>query len=465
MKKDFEFDLIFLSQNINSKAKPFMNKLSIHYSSLAKSLSSISGINLFDDLIHKFEIKNLVGSELPKKQRKRGFSSWNKFYTGILGFIAGCECLDDFDWYGKDPLFFKLTNSPSSLTVGKFLRSFRVKDIEKIRRLIPVLALRIRLTIESQCHKIVFKMDSTDHQQYGKKSEGVAFGYKKQLCLNSQNLFDDKGILYGFKLRAGNTHSSIDATELLYETFSKIPIKIKKYFVADSAYSTMEIYNTLLTHRCNFVINLKNNVWQPILTKNRKRMKWASTKLRFFDSETCQISSALYPLKGLANRAFLRVVFIRTINLNPTKEDNHPYRYYAVVTDMSDSEMSDENVLRFYRRRSQVENNIKDMKNGLDFHHFPCMSLKANNVWGLIGVIAYNLMRYASFAVVPERGCFIETTRKRIVAIAGEVITHARSIEIRMMSYIHQEVCRVKAMMNSVITVDANRLRPRDFKT
>ncbi|NOT80194.1 MAG: hypothetical protein HOP07_14455 [Bacteriovoracaceae bacterium] len=53
---------------------------------------------------------------------------------------------------------------------------------------------------------------------------------------------------------------------------------------------------------------------------------------------------------------------------------------------------------------------------------------------------------------------FLETTRKRIVAIAGEVITHARSIEIRMMNYIYKEVCRVKAIMNSVFTVDANRL-------
>jgi hypothetical protein len=162
----------------------------------------------------------------------------------------------------------------------------------------------------------------------------------------------------------------------------------------------------------------------------------------------------------------LRVVFIRAENKNPTKEDNFPYRYYAVVTDMSESEMSDENILKFYRRRSQVENNIKDLKNGFDFHHFPCMSLKANNVWGLMGVIAYNLMIYASFAVVPDRGCFIKTTRRKIVTIAGEVITHARSVEIKMMNYFYQEVCRVKAIMNSVITVDANRLKAQlAFKT
>ena len=75
-----------------------MNKLSINYTSFAKSLSSFSGLNLFDDLIHKFEIKNLLGHELPKKKRKRGFTSWNKFYAGILGFIAGIDCIDDFNW-------------------------------------------------------------------------------------------------------------------------------------------------------------------------------------------------------------------------------------------------------------------------------------------------------------------------------------------------------------------------------
>ena len=95
----------------------------------------------------------------------------------------------------------------------------------------------------------------------------------------------------------------------------------------------------------------------------------------------------------------------------------------------------------------------------MDFHHFPSMSLRGNNVWGLIGVIAYNLMRYASFMVVPEKGCFIKTTRKRIVTIAGELISHARSIEIKIINYAYQEVCRIKAMINkSVIKVDAKSL-------
>jgi hypothetical protein len=435
-----------------------MNKLSINFTPFAKSLSSFSGLKIFDDLIHKFEIKNLVGVHLPAKERDRGFSSWNKFQAIILGFVAGFDCLDDFGWFANDPLFAKLTGSPSPVTLGRFLKSFKPRKVELLQELLPILGLKIRRTLEPNVHKIIFTMDSSDHQQYGLKSEGVDFGYRKFRCLNSQNLFDDKGICYGFKLRKGNTYSAVDAPEMLYQAFSKIPKHIKKQFRADSAYSSSEIYNVCLNQNCNFVICLKENVWSSVLAKNRRHIKWQKTRLQFFDSDKCEIGSCLYPLKGLAGgRSFLRVVFIRTVRLDPTKEDKHPYHYYAVVTDMNESEMSHEHILKFYRKRSQVENNIKDIKNGMDFHHFPSMSLRGNNVWGLIGIIAYNLMRYTSFMVVPSIGCFIKTTRKKIVTIAGEVISHARSIEIKIMNYMYQEVCRVKAMINKS-KVDAKSL-------
>ncbi|MCM2350856.1 MAG: hypothetical protein NDI69_12610 [Bacteriovoracaceae bacterium] len=90
-----------------------MTKLSIKVTSNAKTLSSFSGLHLFSDLISKFEIKSFLGTFLPQKQRDRGFTSFQKLYSGILGFVAGAECLDDFDWLGHDPLFHELTGSPS----------------------------------------------------------------------------------------------------------------------------------------------------------------------------------------------------------------------------------------------------------------------------------------------------------------------------------------------------------------
>ena len=151
------------------------------------------------------------------------------------------------------------------------------------------------------------------------------FGYRKFRCLNSQSIFDEKGLCYGFKLRSGNTHSVVDIPEMLYNALKKIPKHIKKQFRADSAYSSMEIYNTCLNQKCNFEIALKENVWSSVLTKNRNHLRWKKTSLQFFESDSCEISSGLYTLKGLGDgRNFLRVVFIRAKKRRRSEDDKYP---------------------------------------------------------------------------------------------------------------------------------------------
>ena len=171
-----------------------MNKLSFNYTSNAKSISSFAGLKIYDDLIHKFDVRKLFGPILPKKERSVGHTSWNKFCTLVLGFVAGFECLDDFDFHGQDPLFSKLTNSPSSTTLGKFLKVFTQRQVEQIQELLPKYALALRLSLTPDLNKITFIMDASDHQQYGLKTEGVTFGHKKIRCVSSQMIFDEKAV-------------------------------------------------------------------------------------------------------------------------------------------------------------------------------------------------------------------------------------------------------------------------------
>jgi hypothetical protein len=82
---------------------------------------------------------------------------------------------------------------------------------------------------------------------------------------------------------------------------------------------------------------------------------------------------------------------------------------------------------------------IKCLKQGMDFYHFPCRSLKANKVWGLMGIMAYNLMRVVSFTI-SKKGCFVDTVRRKVVLMAGEFIKSARYLEIRLMDYILRSI-------------------------
>lgn len=442
-----------------------MNRLSIKVTSNAKTLSSISGLHIFADLFQKFEIQSLIQSCLPKKKRNSGWKSSEKLACGVLGFISGAQCLDDFDWLGLDPLFHEMTNSPSSITMGKFLRSFSPRQIEQLKNSVATIAMKQRLWLEPKMHKIVFRIDATTHEQFGKKMEGVEWCYKKINCLSSQTMFDDKGLCYGFNLREGAVHTSVGAIEMMENAFNTVPTGITKYLVADSGYASLDVYNHLLTKEVNFALCLGEKVWGSLLKNYGNKITWQKTRLKFFDSEKCELGSILYPLKGLAKkRSHLRVVFIRAKKKVISAGDNHPYHYYAIVTDMERSEMNDEHLIRFYRKRAIVETNIKDLKQGMDFYHFPCQKLNANRVWGQLGIIAYNLMRLTSFTI-SKNGCFINTVRKKIVMIAGELVRHARYLEIRTMDYLSKEVERLKMILCRLFfEIDKDRLRPFSFE-
>lgn len=125
-----------------------------------------------------------------------------------------------------------------------------------------------------------------------------------------------------------------------------VPKSIQKFFVADSAYASTNIYNTLLNNNVNFAICLPETVWGSLLKNYGSKVTWRETNIRFFDSNKCQIGDIIYPKKGLSmGKTFLRVIFIRTKKKEIKAGDNHPYHYYAIVTNMSNAEMTNERII------------------------------------------------------------------------------------------------------------------------
>ena len=333
-----------------------------------KDLTGLSGLIFFRDLIKSLGLSALIYELLPNKIRKSGISSIDKFLTGIYGFIGGAECIADLDQLGTDPLFSKITKPLNSTTMGKFLYKFQLKHIQKIGLALPKLCLLLRLKLNFS-GKVILAMDATHHQQYGEYMEGVEYSdYKKMNCLSSQNLFDQYGFCYGFDLREGAKHTSIGAIQMLSNVLPKLNKAGKEVeFIADSGYAATAIYDCLITNNTNFAICLPETVWGPLLKKNEYLLGFRKTKIKFFKSNKCQIGSCFYTPKKLKTRGFLRVVFIRAKRKRIHREDKRHYDYYAIVTTFSEKEKSDEKIIRFYRKRANCENFIKDLKYGMDF--------------------------------------------------------------------------------------------------
>ena len=405
-----------------------------------KALSANGGLIFLNQLIEQLDLETKLSNFLPVKKKERGITSFTKFKSGLMSFASGSDCIDDLNELREEALFKELClGGISARAMGDFLRSFSSMSLENLGNELSDIALNLRMRTHPDDLDFILTMDSTPHEQTGQKMEGVKWNYKNLWCLDSQNAYDQFGYSYGFELRPGNTFSAEGSEVMIRKIFKKIPKNMKRYFRADSAYGRVSVYNELINANVNFAIVLRENLGRHVrkMLLNQHSMKWLKTRTIFFDSNECETACGLYPIKDLAGgKRYLRVIFIRAkkkgvqLSLLDNLEDG--YEYYSIITNMDRSEKSDEEIIEFYRGRANAENFIREQKNGYDFHHFPCKKLSANKAYGLIGTIAYNMMRNLSFYLV-KGGCFAKKIRNKLIKLPCLVVRHARRLTVRLM--------------------------------
>jgi len=191
------------------------------------------GIIFFDQLWEKLNLSKQLRRMLPKKLKNKGPTQINKFKSLLFSFAVGNDCLDDLDELRGDCFFRELTNGGvAARTMGDFLRSFGRRHIERLQDHLFEMALALRMAVKED-KKFILTMDSTPHEQCGKKQEGVSYNYKNYWCRDSQNAYDQYGFSYLFDLRSGNSYSGKDAESWIHKIFSKIPEDMEKWFRAD----------------------------------------------------------------------------------------------------------------------------------------------------------------------------------------------------------------------------------------
>jgi len=403
-----------------------MNFKNILIESINKDFSSFGGIKIYNLLYNSLKIRNHTKELLPAKKLNYGISQDDKLKSLLFKFICGGDCLDDLDWLRFDTAFKTVTNGAmASTTAGEFIRSFSNRSIELLQEQITLLALKQRQILFPDDKEFDLAIDSTPHLQTGLKMEGLQYDYKNNWGLNSLNAYDQYGFSYSFDLRPGATYSGNGAGAMIRNILSKVPGSMNKKVRADSAYCNLEVMNTCFSQGAKFALAMKKNVYNSILENNKNTIKWKKTKISFFESDQCELADAIYAPEGLqGNTKALRVVFIRA-----PKDEGH--KYYAICTNIFQHEWKAKQVIKFYRGRANCENFIKEQKYGMDFKHFPCKKLDANRVYGLIGIIAYNMMRTTSF-LISKKGCLSKKIRKLLLEIPCQIVSHARRLTIKI---------------------------------
>ena len=404
--------------------------------------TAVGGLGFFEQLMPMLGIKKRLRDYLPGRTPEHMKSSYQKFKALTLGFVAGAECLDDMAVYAEDPGFVAFCNNyvHAPNTYGDFLRSFEVWHPRHINEVLADVALKARRNMFKYDDRFILDVDSTIHEQYAKKMEGLSWAYNKVWGLSSLQAFDQYGFQYWMDVREGSAFTANGVSTVVERVFRKIPKSMTRYLRADSGMCNLDVFRAASDNNVKFVIAMRANMFEPLVNRVKQ---WHNTKHTFFkDGRPAEIGSCVYHPSQF-DRETLRVVFIRARKPQRELIGEYPFTdfdYRAWVTNIGEHEMKNEAVIDFYKARGNAENFIRELKNGFDMHHFPCKKLLANKIYGLIAAFAHNLMRIASWNLGSKVPHFSKTLRFRMINLAGQVVKKARYTIIRLSTHHHKEV-------------------------
>lgn len=425
-------------------------------------LTDAAGLGSMVEIFESSSLSEPFRKCLPERTSNRSYGSYRLGLIQLSSFLYGHDSLDDLEEFKQDPALEAIMRGETVVprTMGNFLRDFTSEHLNEMNGYLAKQALATRRHISEVVEEtfkpktIHLSIDSTSHVQHGEKMEGVTWNYKNEWCLDSQVIFDELGLCYGFELRSGATKSGVRAPEMIERGLSGFKFKDEKIVSGDAAYCNQDCMRTCikLGAKFTFTANDATTEWKSHLDEITKWETWEYSKEEIEKSIQRKKSLPIVELgrfywqPSWAEGLRLPVVVKRTwiTSEDNTLFDTGYWDYYGVVTNFSLLTHSIQEVMKTHNRRGNAENFIREEKYGYDLKHFPCLKLNANYAFGLIAMVAHNILRWIAVIERPHKPHFSKKLRRRFIFIPGKVVRHARQLIMKIPTRYYEEVRKLK---------------------
>jgi len=116
------------------------------------------------------------------------------------------------------------------------------------------------------------------------------------------------------------------------------------------------------------------------------------------------------------------------------------YKYWGVLSFRGLYPQTPQEILEFHQGRGNMENFIREGKINYDLKHFPCQSLKANHVYGLLALVAHNFLRAMAVLMRPDKPHFAKKLRRRMIHIPGHFVKGSGYFRMKIPFKFYEEV-------------------------
>lgn len=410
-----------------------------------KNATLYGGYNIFSDHLASNGLDRLLEQELSwMKAPWATYGMPTVCRTLIDGYALGLRNIYQFEGIENDPLLCAkrgMKKLPDQTVLRKDLNN-QFKSDEDVNRLRRVKARQVRGVLKRLDGNVVLEYDSTVETGYGSQ-EGLEVGtnshkpgrasYHPQLCRERKS-----GLSVWSRLRPGNTVSSTDFIEFLEESWEVIPKRFKKKRKGlckvlsrlDGGYEAEAVMSWLEGHGVGYVIKMtmRGDFWSKIFYIPTSDYHIINT-----EAGPVEICSFLYQRKSWSKPR--RVVVVRWKEGMDRAQTNlfDPlgYTYSVMVTNL---DWDEEDIYRFYDKRADVENHIREAKYDLFIDHLSTGNFYANSADFELKLLSLNQMILFSKNILKQE-CprpFASTIRRKWLMIPAKLCGGGRQLTLRL---------------------------------
>jgi len=390
-----------------------------------KDHSIHSGLVAVEAMARRFGLWQRIGklgSLDPRRDKRRGYSPEVIVGQLIYALCTGGGCLSDSEALNEDPLagkLFGVERFADQSQVGEWLRGQSAQSVEDLRQLLREFVAWAWQEADPRrllhCGQREIFFDDTQLEVQGKQFEGSAINYNGDLALSWQTLW------VGPFLADSHIGSPKDVSDQLPSMLDRNRDLWRghaAHFYADSGSSAGVYLNAIDAEGWNYSVSY--NRWTSPLERKARELP-ASEWI-----QSAEESHALFRYQPDGRKK------PQLYALTRWKADLfEQFGFIACHDGVSNAQKLAER----HRLKGEKEQLFSEVLGGLDLHRPPCSALIANQVYYLIGALAYDLMTAIKILDLKDdcQGWRLKTMMKKLLMLPGRLSQRSRQWVAKVM--------------------------------
>ena len=441
------------------------------------SLTATSGVAAVAEFVDKLDVVARFDRGVgPIKKRDRGASAGELLVAMAQSQLLGADSLVGLDRQRADLAATELSAVPvlASTTAAGLARRFGPEHLAGVETSIADLGCRAfgLLPVERRVAlsaKVTLDLDSTDVEVYGAKKQGVAYNYAGQRAGRPHlATWAEAGLTTAADLLAGNDDVRPRAADMLARGLAGIPEPVRAAARAadrlrtraDAGYFTADLAQAAVEQGCDFAIAAKRNTAMWRAYASIEPDAWTEA----IGMPGAQVAAVDYAPAGWPEGTYTIVRRVRVdaedISADPrsrrrrTIDKNqlalalegtatHAHAVSFIVTNIPANDRPGQHagdaetileVEAWFRRRTDIEDRIREAKLGAALRHLPSGHHPVNSVWMWAALIAGNLsaLLQALTGIDHDGRAHGARLRHELLCVPARLIRHGRRLTLRL---------------------------------